>query len=526
MYRRSSPGQLSFVDFYLPFGGQLSPDNRWVKLAGIIPWEEFEDTYADQLSASQGAPAKSFRIALGALIIKEKLGLSDDETVQQVRENPYLQYFLGFHEYRDEAPFDASMMTHFRKRLSGELFAVMNQRVIAAALVSEERASSEEEEPPEDPAGPGEGPEESTTAAPERALLTDDDEVPKQGRLLLDATVAPADIRYPTDLDLLHQARASSERILDRLYQTMATPPATKPRTYRQKARRAYLTVAKQRRPSTRLRRKAVGQQLRYLRRNLKHIDALVEQGASLSTLGTFWYRRLLVIHELHRQQWQMYQQRQRRIDHRLVSLSQPHVRPIVRGKAGTPVEFGAKIALSCVAGYAHLERLDWEAFNESTDLVEQVERYRERFGCYPVSVHVDQLYRTRDNRAWCKARGIRLSGPPLGRPKASEKTALTTQAQEDAAIRNGVEGKFGQAKRRFGLARVMAKLATTAETTIAVTVLVMNLEQRLRAWILFFWRLLGGCPQGHRTLTSGGSSRCLAIALMLTRNRQKILFQ
>jgi IS5 family transposase len=146
MYRRSSPGQLSFVDFYLPFGGQLSPDNRWVKLAGIIPWEEFEDTYADQLSASQGAPAKSFRIALGALIIKEKLGLSDDETVQQVRENPYLQYFLGFHEYRDEAPFDASMMTHFRKRLSGELFAVMNQRVIAAALVSEERASSEEED--------------------------------------------------------------------------------------------------------------------------------------------------------------------------------------------------------------------------------------------------------------------------------------------------------------------------------------------------------------------------------------------
>lgn len=486
MYRRPSPGQLSFADFYLPFGGKLSGDNRWVKLAAIIPWDEFEADYAEHLSESQGAPAKSFRLALGALIIKEKLGLSDEETVQQVRENPYLQYFLGFHEYRDEAPFDASMMTHFRKRLSGGLVSEVNQRVVEAALVEEVN------EPAEDADEPGSGEDMGNDAAEAQQTEppADSNDVPHQGRLLLDASVAPADIRYPTDFELVHQARASSERILDQLYQSMATPPAKKPRTYRQNARRAYLQVAKQRRPSARVRRKAVGQQLRYLRRNLKHIDELIEAGARLSCLSSYWYRRLLVIHEVYRQQWQMYQHRQHRIEHRIVSLSQPHVRPIVRGKAGRPVEFGAKIALSCVSGYALLERLEWDAFNESSDLVEQVERYRERFGCYPVSLHVDQIYRTRDNRAWCKERGIRLSGPPLGRPKASEKTALSAQAKEDAAIRNGVEGKFGQAKRRFGLARVMAKLATTAETSIAMTVLVMNLEQRLRALILFFWHL------------------------------------
>lgn len=135
---------------------------------------------------------------------------------------------------------------------------------------------------------------------------------------------------------------------------------------------------------------------------------------------------------------------------------------------------------------------MDWEAFNESGDLIEQVERYRQRFGCYPVSVHADQIYRTRANRAWCKARGIRLSGPPLGRPKASQKAALARQARQDAGIRNGVEGKFGQGKRRFGLALVKAKLAATAETSIALTFLVMNLEQRLRALALFFWPLIG----------------------------------
>jgi transposase, IS5 family len=96
MYRTSSPGQLSFENFYLPFSGKLSSDNRWRKLAKLIPWETVEATYAEQFSAMMSAPAKSFRIALGTLIIKEKLDASNEETVQQIRENPYLQYFLGF----------------------------------------------------------------------------------------------------------------------------------------------------------------------------------------------------------------------------------------------------------------------------------------------------------------------------------------------------------------------------------------------------------------------------------------------
>lgn len=495
MYRRPSPGQLSFVDFYLPFGGRLAADNRWVQLAAMIPWERFEASYAEQFSEGQGAPAKSFRIALGALLIKEKLGLSDEETVQQVQENPYLQYFLGFHEYLEAAPFEASMMTHFRKRLSPQLIAAVNQQIVAAALIAEADEdtgeSSDDEGPPPD--GGADIPQAAPLPEQDCPPSEDKADIEHQGRLLLDATVTPADIRYPTDLDLLHQARASSERILDWLYQSLPTPLSKKPRTYRQQARRAYLAVAKQRRATAKVRRQAVGQQLRYLRRNLKHIDDLLAAGASLSCLKPYWYRRLLVIHEVYRQQWQMYEQRQHRIDHRIVSLSQPQVRPIVRGKAGTPVEFGAKIALSCVAGYAVLERLSWEAFNEAGDLIEQVERYRQRWGYYPVSVHADQLYRTRANRAWCKARGIRLSGPPLGRPKAAHKAALTRQTKADAAIRNGMEGKFGQGKRRFGWGRIMAKLAATAETSIAMTVLVMNLEQRLRAWALFWWRFFLG---------------------------------
>lgn len=128
MYRTPSPGQLSFENFHLPFGGHLKSDNRWVDLAELVPWDVIELSYAEQFNAGMGAPAKSLRVALGALIIKEKLGTSDEETVQQICENPYLRYFLGYSEYRDEAPFEASMLVHFRKRLSLEMVAQVNEQ--------------------------------------------------------------------------------------------------------------------------------------------------------------------------------------------------------------------------------------------------------------------------------------------------------------------------------------------------------------------------------------------------------------
>lgn len=472
MYRRSTPGQLSFENFYLPFGGKLSGENRWVKLAEWIEWEVLETEYAQQFSQNMGAPAKSFRMALGALIIKERLGTSDEETVQQIRENPYLQYFLGLSEYQDEAPFETSMLVHFRKRLSLEIIQQINERIVLKAMEANSGTKSEFEQ---------------ESKEPKNENGDDSDEPPNQGQLILDASCAPADIRYPTDLNLLNEAREQTEKIVDVLYRQVQDQLVRKPRTYRREARQAYLQVAKKRKVSRSTIRKAIRRQLGYLRRNLAHIDQLVELGASLSQLSRRRYRYLLVIHELFRQQQQMYQTRQHRIEDRIVSLSQPHIRPIVRGKAGTPVEFGAKFSLSCVNGQVFLDHLSWDNFNESVDLPGQIEQFKRRFGHYPASVHADQIYRTRDNRTYCRLRGIRLSGPPLGRPASEQQAAIRQQILDDAKIRNQIEGKFGQAKRRFSLARVMTKLASTSATSIAVTCLVMNLEQLLRQF-LFVW--------------------------------------
>lgn len=169
-------------------------------------------------------------------------------------------------------------------------------------------------------------------------------------------------------------------------------------------------------------------------------------------------------------------------------------MRPIVRGKSGTPVEFGAKLSVSCVDGHAFLDHLNWHNFNESGDLQQQVELFKSRFGHYPEAVYVDQIYRTRSNRAYCRNLGIRITAPPLGRPVLDDLGAIRKQTLEDANVRNQIEGKFGQAKRRFSLNRVMTKLANTSETAIAITFLVMNLEALLRrlVFLFFSWFMLG----------------------------------
>lgn len=108
-------------------------------------------------------------------------------------------------------------------------------------------------------------------------------------------------------------------------------------------------------------------------------------------------------------------------LNDRIVSITQPHIRPIVRGKAKAATEFGAKVAISRVDGYMYVDELSWDPFNESVNLKQAAEDYKARFGYYPEAILADQIYRNRDNRAFCKKEGIRLSGPALGRPKVGE---------------------------------------------------------------------------------------------------------
>jgi hypothetical protein len=170
-------------------------------------------------------------------------------------------------------------------------------------------------------------------------------------------------------------------------------------------------------------------------------------------------------------------------VKERIVSISQPHVRPIVRGKAAAKTEFGAKVAISVIGGYAFVDKISWDSYNESSDLIPVIERYRKKHGCYPKAVMVDKIYRNRGNINYCNSKGIRISGPPLGRPQKGQ-TYDKVQAYIDSGIRNAVEGKFGIGKIAYGLGRVMMKLRDTSETSINLTFLAMNLVKSLCAFL------------------------------------------
>lgn len=488
MYRREHRHQLSFENFFLPFGGKLSGDNRWIKLAELIPWDELEDDYAAQFCKGFGAPAKPFRMALGALIIKARLGLTDEELVEQIKENPYLQFFIGLEAFQYSAPFDPSMMVYFRKRLPESVVNDCNERIVRHGLSVIHSSAADDHDDSSDGGAAVSAADQQVGAATTQ---------PNQGSLLIDATCVPADIRHPTDLSLLNEARELTETLIDAMHLQVRESFGHKPRTNRKQARQQFLAVAKKKRPRINKIRKAIKQQLAHLKRNLASIDAMTSCGSSLLAAGRYAYQKLLVVSELVRQQNILYHSDSRSIPDRIVSLYQAHIRPIVRGKARCNVEFGAKISISVTGeGFTFLDRLSFNPYNEGEDLKGQARAYRRRYGYYPKVICADQIYRTRSNRAFCQRHGIRLSGPRLGRPKNDPELVAAEKQQfiDDQRQRNAVEGKIGQGKRRYGLGLIREKLAATQGSSIAMNILVMNLQKLLEllfAFIVFLWQLL-----------------------------------
>lgn len=466
MYRHEDYEQLKLE---MPFGVTLREDNRWVILSELFPWEAIEREYAKNFTGNEGQVALPSRLAFGALYIQTAEHFTDEQTRRNIQENRYLQYFCGFECYTMASPFDASMMTHFRKRISAEMIQnIQAQILVAEAVARQEKVAETTGEEVEKIA------EEESSMAVEPALEN-------HGTLILDATCCLADIRYPTDAGLLNQARELVEQMVDILYDSVREKLPQKPRTYRQKARKEYLAYAKKRCHTIRETRVVVRGNLQYIRRDIGYLERMIAMGAPLSLHGDELYRKLLAIQELCRQQWDMYLRKSHQIEERIVSIDQPHIRPIVRGKAGSPVEFGAKVMVGLVGEYAFLMKAQWNNFSESKSLVEAVEEYRRLFGFYPAVILADRAYPSRENKLWCAAHGIRLSGPRLGRKSVTEKESERKQIYQDGCDRVAIEGKFGVVKRRYGMDRILRRLPETSMTSIAMGFFAANLERKLR---------------------------------------------
>ena len=425
MHKKNRNKQLAFSNFNQSLGLQLNPDNRWIKKAETIPWNAIEERYAELFPSNRGVPAKSLRMELGSLIIQKQIGCSDRELVEQLTENPYFQYFIGLPGYQMEPPFVPSLIVEFRKRLTEEILGAINDMILEY---------NAPEDPDDDPSGFHEGGSEDQ-----------DSEKGNSGTLILDATCAPQNIEYPQDINLLNKGREDLEGIIDEISYAYNLK---KPRMYRQNARADYLALAKCRKRTGKWIRKAIKKQLQYVRRDLRYIDEYLAQGIEFNA-GQL--ERINAIRKVYEQHDYMYCNKTHTVPDRIVSISQPHIRQIVRGKAKAPTEFGAKLDLSIENGFARVEKLSFDPYNESDVLKSATEQYCKRNGNYPERILAGKIYRNRKNLAFCKFHGIRLLGQALGRPKKDPSVDKKTE-YIDAVDRIEVERAFSLAKRSFGL--------------------------------------------------------------------------
>lgn len=489
MYCAEDKNQLSLEDFILPFGGHLNMDNRWVKLARIMPWDYIDEVYAASMCPDNGRRAYSSRIAYGALFIKKQEKLSDEMVPVVIQENPYMQYFLGLHEFTDEPLFDSSMLVHFRKRFPVEDVAKINEMLCTGKRPEAPRNVDRNDH--NDHYGNGFGP--SIGAFSEKTNEKEPTEIidaPHSGKLIMDATVAPADIKFPTDIDLLNKSREHLETAIRLLWNVVPHSSSEHMLPYfRKAARAAFLALSKSKKWTAKKCRKAIEKQLDCIEKATARLNILKEQRPDWEKYLPSWLlQRLSVIPEVYAQQKGMFDSGTHTCANRICSISQPHVRPIVRGKRPNPTEFGQKLHLSVVNGFTYIEQTCWHNYNEGCDLCATVLDYYRKFGCLPEAILADRIYQTRENRKFCKMLSIRLSGPPLGRVKEEVRAEVRTQMYKDACERNAVEGRNGNAKRRYGLDLIMAKLDETAKTDAAFSILVMNAAAKLAQLLSQFW--------------------------------------
>ena len=436
----------------------LSKSNRWVKLADRLPWARIEKEYNKRLRSSHcGAGNKLARMVVGAIIVKHVENLSDEKTIQAIQESPYMQYLLGLSKFTEKPVFVPELFVLIRKRLDQDFF-----NMLAEADGSKPKKEG-----------------------------SDEDGNDHGGAMKCDATCCDAEVRYPTDTNLLEDGSKLIDRLLDKF---CARQKFRKPQTHRMEARRAFILLIKKKRKGKKLVSKTKLTQIRCLQADFQiFLDFLGKQAAHLlSCFSRHDYKCLGAAFKMYEQQKMMFEQNVRSCADRIISIYQPHLRPIVRGKAKAKVEFGAKIGASIVNGYTYVDHLSWDAYNESSDLAMQIELYRKRFGMLPREVQVDKIYLGKANRQYLKDNNVECYNRPLGRPPKEDNDRHAEEKRRAICERNEIEATFGTSKRVYRANDIRAKLENTADTWLGACFFAKNVMKFLRGLLCLIFAKTG----------------------------------
>ena len=438
MYKAKDRKTLYLFEELFPFGGKLDENNRWLRIAELIPWDELESSYRSYFSHT-GRPAKDCRLVIGLLLLKHMTNVSDEEMVQLLRENIYFQAFCGFEHFVTNRVLDSSTLSKARDRLGVEYFRQLEEKTYSVLV--------------------------------ERKII--------RGKgLLVDATVFPQNIKYPTDVGLLNDVR----QWLVGQVKTLGKRVGKNYRTYCRKAKALYVGFSKKRRKTRKVVREVTRKMIQYARRNLAQMKQAVCLLASTGEqIKKAVAKKLAVAEKIYQQQLFMYKNKTHRIAERIVSFHREYVRPIKRGKAGKKVEFGPKAAVSHVDGFLFLDRISHDNFSEAdTPIVEeQIASYEKRFGKKPPSLTGDNLYGTRANRQLVQEQQIRGAFKPLGRrPKGEHPPDRWFKAKQRE--RNRIEGHLGHGKQHFRLDRILYDGEDGSELWVRAGIMGMNLKRAL----------------------------------------------
>ena len=389
---------------------------------------------------------KSSRLILGLMLGQMLLEQSDRGIVEYFHENPYFQYFCGqdtFIAKADKTIVHHSLLSKRRKRL-GKSYVAKFEREVLEVLK-------------------------------QKGLI-------RGQKLILDATVFPANITYPNDVKLLNTVREYLCKTILDVKNTV--DPKRRIRTFRRTARKLYLNFQKTKRKCKKLIRNTRNKMIRYVRRNIKQLDLVLQRALDLKD----WQKdqieaKLEVAKTILAQQIHMATTRGRQVANRIVSFHWPQVRPMVRGKDGKAVEFGPKAHVALVDGYAFLDDAQYDAFHEGVQLKGSLNHHYDRFGKQPDLVLADQLYANRNNRALLEDKGIDHAFKRMGRPpneSKEDKRQHRRQFKQRQGQRNHVEACFGHLKDRFNLDKIKWTVPGGESMQIQLGLIAFNLNSAM----------------------------------------------
>lgn len=448
--------QLSLFKDIMPYGGKLDKDNRWIRLSSLVPWSSLTALHDSYFDVKRLRVVKSGRLIIGLMIGKVKLKLSDKQILDYFYENPYFQYFCGLDSFasKDSKIINSSLLTKRRNKLGEKYFLKFESEILE---------------------------------------ILKNHKLIKGRELLLDATVIESKIEYPNDVKLLNTVRTYCVDKISSLKKTLKLEE--KIRTYKRKAKKAYLNYAKKKRKSHKIIRSTTRQMLGFTHRNIKQLTSIIIgakeklssknfklgllEEATLAGLIKKIENKLMIASQIYHQQKTKYQEKTNQIKDRIVSFDQPFIRPIVRGKeGGKKVEFGAKVHISSSEGYAFSNKVKHRAFSEKIELEESLNNHQKRFNRLPKKVLLDDAYSSLSNKKLLKNHNIDHSLKHQGKITNYQQILQKKQLRKQ---RSKIEGLIGNLKKDYSLEKIVLKTKQGAQIQASLAMGAFNMFRALK---------------------------------------------